>query len=608
MDRDRIDSLYDLLGCNSTDIARTLGCSPSAISRVRAGSREYTPTSRPVLRFAEGIYRCAEQSETLSALRRLCSASGENREALIPSLVSWLFCGKGVSSIHLIPAIGMADKRGIRGQAERFTGEKLSEIMDLLELSNLRLAQRLNVDASTVSRFRNGLRIPKPPVPDVLVEVLLQRAEQLGRVRELSMLCGVPDNQLNAAALAAWLYGNGYLTDGPGVDSLIESIEQFPERQGMSLPEPAAFLTSEILDSTANLYWGVDGLRTAVLRFLGTAAHEGGTLWLYSGQSMDWMVGDPAFRAKWAALMTACVRSGVRIRIIHNIDRGVYEMQAAIESWLPLYMSGMIEAYVCRMQPDARFVRTIFLRPGVSCITGSVLRGLESAGRYEYLTDQPSLDSIAAEYDALLASSVPLLRIQFDSAASLFEADRQGGKLQLLSSSLTLGTMPESVLLSILSRSTVEADDREKLLDVRAARQARMDSLLAAETVIEYLALPADEELFTGTVQLESAQFFCDTQLFYTPEEFDAHIRAVIERLERQERYEVILLPDPPFRQLQIEMSGERASVIRMGKPYAAFVFSEPSMVRSFGAYFSQLRTRYQLDRKSTIQLLRRFL
>lgn len=97
-----------------------------------------------------------------------------------------------------------------------------------------------------------------------------------------------------------------------------------------------------------------------MLRFLSDAARLGGELWLYSDEPMGWLTDDPQFKANWAFLMLSCLKARVKIRILHNINRGVEEMVAAIRSWLPLYMSGLIEPYACRKPKDPRFFRTMF--------------------------------------------------------------------------------------------------------------------------------------------------------------------------------------------------------------------------------------------------------
>ena len=60
-------------------------------------------------------------------------------------------------------------------------------------------------------------------------------------------------------------------------------------------------------------------------------------LYLFSDQNIDWITADKAFQQKWMSLMIQCVTSGVKIHIIHNIERNLTEIGEAIRSWLPLY-------------------------------------------------------------------------------------------------------------------------------------------------------------------------------------------------------------------------------------------------------------------------------
>ena len=121
-----------------------------------------------------------------------------------------------------------------------------------------------------------------------------------------------------------------------------------------------------------NVYNGVSGLQDAVIRFLIMVCEsKGQEMLLYSDQDMAWMMGPEDFCLKWAMLMKYCVKSGIRIRIIHNIDRSPREMDMAIKSWLPLYMSGMVEPYYSEAVKDVRFFHTLFVCPGVAAIEAS---------------------------------------------------------------------------------------------------------------------------------------------------------------------------------------------------------------------------------------------
>lgn len=61
---DRIETLFTLLQCNNTDIARYAGCSSGNISKLKSGNRVPKPASRTIAALAEGVYRYADYTST----------------------------------------------------------------------------------------------------------------------------------------------------------------------------------------------------------------------------------------------------------------------------------------------------------------------------------------------------------------------------------------------------------------------------------------------------------------------------------------------------------------------------------------------------------------
>ena len=117
--------------------------------------------------------------------------------------------------------------------------------------------------------------------------------------------------------------------------------------------------------------------------------------------------------------MNECVKKGIHIRIIHNIDRGLVEMTDAIINWLPLYMSGMIESFYCIKPGSGRFSHTIFLNPGNFCIEAAHVIGMEAAGIYRFHTSGELLSQSKGAFDKLMEMSRPLVRISSQREAAI---------------------------------------------------------------------------------------------------------------------------------------------------------------------------------------------
>lgn len=297
----------------------------------------------------------------------------------------------------------------------RTFSERLDKAIQLSGLSNNRLSRLVNVDASLISRYRSGERIPRADseVIPLMANALWQHIEKNGGIPRLAEYMGINPEEADAKLFEEWLIViktpiRGEVSE---VEQLLTVFDSYSSETGIILPDPAGIMTEMQGREKAGKYFGYDGFRSAVLRFLSEVLKGNRReIWLYSDQGMDWMLSEDSFFVKWASLMSACVKQGVRIRIIHNVDRGLKEMCNAIRSWLPLYMSGMIEPhYISEKRDGGSFSHTVFICPGAFAITGFHAVGTEEKGLYYYSTDIAELKVFEGMFKKLMADTRPLI-------------------------------------------------------------------------------------------------------------------------------------------------------------------------------------------------------
>ena len=600
---ERIHTLFALLGCSNTDIARFAGCSSGNISKLKTGNREPKPSSRSIAAFANGVYGYADYENMLSALQELCGCADMTRDSIIPALIAWLY---GTGDI-VLPARAAAPKsKRLRTQRRKSFGDRLDRAVTLLGLSNSQLANLLNVDDSLVSRYRSGVYSPhgNERLAAKLSDALVSRAKRTGKTAALAALCDTDEAHFDADTVSAWLYDASAEEDSTAVAQvLLQSLDTFAPG-GISIG--AAREIPEVSEET--FYYGTEGLRSAVIRFLRDAAEEGGELLLYSDEPMDWMAGDRAYFALWASLMAKCVNSGVRIKIIHNVDRVDTEMVDAIRGWLPLYISGMIEPFVFRKARNARFYHTVFLRSGGACIHGFFPAEGSESRWYEYLTDKKRLALMEREYGAMLSVASPFLRVYNASASEEYRAlctEKQGTRTFLLSG-FPVFTMPEELLEQIVNRIQTAQAHKSSVLTLYRHLRRHFQELLKRDTV-NLILCPAEGVMEQGrkiNFSLELLELSAD----YTKDEYAQHISAVMDLIRHEKNFHLTLLPEPPFRDIQIAMPGDTVSVLRCDEPYAAFVFNNPTLTGSVSDYLSLLIENYATDRHTTMEALIRLI
>ena len=602
---ERLKEILFAICATPSELARAMEIDPSNLSRMLTGKRVPQVGGKAAWRLATGLFSWADEHGKAPELCALIACEGaDSAEVIEQQILQWLYEGIDVTT----PKNPAPPQDPVPYRA---FGERLSAAMDLAELSNIRLGRLINVDGSYISRFRHGLRSPKsnPKTMDTICSVLLERISEQGRVAQLAELMGVSqtllvDEDEAFARFFGWLFETDNEGDGAAVEALLENFEAFSPDVKLALPSFEE-TDDRILRSGKSAYFGTDGLQEAVVRFLGTAIERGASeLCLYSDQNMDWMVGDEAFRLKWAALMFECVRRGVRIRIIHSVDRDLREMIDAITSWLPLYLSGMVESYYCWKQRSARFSNTLFLCPGVACVEGSnVNRQEERCGVYRYHTDAAMLDAYGRSFSGLLGEAKQLVRVCRD-LEGVGTALSGGEGMTVLGAALSLATMPESTLRSMLRRSGASEKARQAVLCAWESRKQLIASKLSSSFVHECMPVATNEQLLGGEVPADIPGL----SLTYTPQEYAAHIRNIIELSDAHANYRFIGLPDVPFPSTQTIITEGVVTVSRMGAPQLTFTISHPALCGAFAEYANQIERHYKQDKLATRQQLAKYL
>ncbi|MBR3508095.1 MAG: helix-turn-helix transcriptional regulator [Lachnospiraceae bacterium] len=612
---ERLRGMLELLEITGAELARMSGCDKSNVSRMVSGARVPKNGGAGARRLVNALYFCADEKGRVDELCDLISC--ENRDSaddIKEQMMLWLYDGEKTA----VKADFVKEKIPYRA-----LGERLGAVMELAGLSNVRLGKLLNLDPSYISRFRSGFRSPKAnqKMMNDLCLILLERMEARDTLPALCKLIDaasdvMTDKEMIFDLLYRWLYQTDRTDHTSFVEGVIDQIGSIQADVKMPpiLPEgvmvdetllPGGATADETMEENVQVYCGVNGLRRAVLRFLGNVVkRKEKELFLYSDQSMDWMVSDPAFRAKWASLMILCITGGTQINIIHNINRDLAEMADAIKSWLPLYPSGKVKSYYCKTRGSERFSTTLFLCPGYACISGSNVIGAEDEhGIYRYDTDPQLLKAHEAAYQELLGRSGELAHVykttDVDPLVSL-----ELPSATILGNTLSLATMPEKTLTAILERMKVSEEVKEHIVSVREQRNSVLSGIIDKGGFHEYAPLPREEELFEERVPIDLPGLHAT----YTPKEYAEHIQNIISLSDRMANYRFHVLPEAPFEDIKIVISDKGVAVMRQKAPYLIILFEHPDICRAFAVYVEGIRGQYQQDKLSTKKQLERYL
>ncbi len=586
---ERLNKIMKIIGAKPTDIAGIIGCDRSAVDRICKGSRVPQNVGKSATRIVLAIYSFAdEKGKTEDILNEIGCSASFSAEQIKGEIMRWLYDGEE-------PIKARKEVPTVLHTHDKF-GQRFSAILDLAEFSNVRFGKLLSIDPSYISRFRNGLRTPvsNSKLTEKICRVLYSRFKDQKRLSNLARLMNIsPENLHNDTDWEKELYSWLFLSDDSTVSSFVVGmIDQIGSFSADIIKPPLSFETvvdKRALGDNQSLYHGITGLQTAVLRFLGNVIErKEKDLYLFSDQNIDWITADKAFQQKWMSLMIQCVTSGVKIHIIHNIERNLTEIGEAIRSWLPLYPSGQIESFYLDGQKNTNLSTTLFLCPGYACIYGNNVVGTENEnGNYLYETEPEKTNLCRQFFDTLLGKAHRLIRLC--KTADFLRFETGSSDIAVLSSCPTVFSMPENLFSEYFNHSEllVEANDAK---DIYKQMKCLFENALLSGHFHECAPLPRDEDLFDEKIYPE----FLSTP--YSPQEFAEHTKNIINLLDNT-KYRFYPLPEPSFLDVQIIISENSVAVSRLKAPFFTIFLEHPFLCRAFAEYADSVKKQYTQDK-----------
>lgn len=558
--KEKINLICTLCDLTNSQLAKMADIDPSIISRFRSGSRVPTTASKQLVKICDIIVIHLKQINLDKQLCEICSYSERNENY---TLSEWLFMW--FLSDFDSELTNSNDQQSTKKMSSKFFADKLNALMNLLNISNVRLANAINVDSSLISRFKNRSRIPSGEATvRAICDYLYKRALHGNALDELCHLMDFSDtiDKMDSTTVVDYLYE--WLTDTDKeenlqmLDSFLENIDTFTMGNMSNMVPLQAIAPLEIVNEDTTCYFGTDGLRRAVIRFLGSQAmeNEPGTLILYSDQNLEWLTSDPTFTRQWQALMVYTLKTKKRLKIIHNINRNLNELLESITQWLPLYMSGLIESYYFKKVSNSHFAHTMFIAPKKAAIIANFVRGTEDTGEYHYITND-KVDYFEKQFSALTSHSKPFVRMFMpeDSKGLLFlqkEMLSVQGETKKLLSSLSIGTMSKALFNKIITRADLDEKTSQKILEYHNTQQLILQKALQSDLVTEYVYLPNDPFISDDKIPVNIGDIFLDTPVYYTVQEYCEHLKDIIMLLKKNENFHLVPLKENIYPNLQI--------------------------------------------------------
>ncbi len=552
------------LGCTARELSEATGLSPAVISRYRSGTRAPLKGSQQLERLLTGLGELSARNGLSEHQRRLLEE-------------------------NLTAALTAHD-----GAFERFY-PRFDALLSTMNITMKELSRAVNYDISFLYRIRAGKRRPHDLdefISRICSFTVLNRTspQALEKISELTGAspAAVATEKGRHQALMSFLAGHNIDVQS-SMERFLRKMDVFSLNDytvNLNL-DPAQLPPSEPLLEPQKLYYGVSEMRQGQLDFfqqtLFSRSRE--PLFMCTDMPMLDIAEDEDFLGRWMLSMSAVLERGLRLNVIHELNRPWREMLVALESWIPLYMTGRISPYYLPKKAADLYHHLLFTSGSVA-LAGECIAGRHEHGRYELTMDPRELSYFKTRGKDLLRKARPLMEIySSEREEEFFAFVRESRGLQADRRNILtrppLYTLSQTLLWDILLHNELSASVREQILSHYLLERSSMRSLTAEHQLEDRFSVLTREEFERRPITLSLPHRF--GPVFCTWEQYQAHVQETLNL--KQKNYRSVALT-PCFRNLDIYVvKGCYAVVCKYNPPVMHFVIRHPPLVAALENY-----------------------
>ena len=579
---EKLALIKEIISVTGTALAREAGLAPSCVCRYLSAKNSPFRFSGAVTRLSRAAAALAPGGRELNALREAAEALADEKTA--DAVERWLNA----------PDSGLREKKPQETHAPAARvgiAAKLALLMDSFGTSNAELARYANLDGSSVSRYRSGKRSVRSDDPilrsfcSYFAVLCKSRGVPEALAGELNASdggCG--ECEALAARLLEWICEDSakrpWLSRGllEGADSAAA-----PAREAAPAAEGG-------VETGGRVYSGAEGLLAAVGEFAREAGGDGRPRDVYVYTSyLSWFSREPRFSGACAELMRGMMERGHKITSVHNIGFDADEIFEMIETWLPLFLTGKVEArYLTR--PNRSLFSEFMGAAGNCSVRFSTLRGGSVRPRAFFSESGEEAAFVREQVEGLAAYSKPLVAFfRKEDTERLYSAAENcrgaDGDVIKLTRRPTMESMPENLAERIFARVAPSRECFELLRRRYETRRAVFLDSLSHVGVTEIFPQLTQREIDAGEAQL-ALPWEAGFSASYTPEEYAAHMAALDRLAFERANYRVLRRASMPFSTIDL--------IVKEGSAvYVAKNDGEPAAVSFLNSQVCYLLERY---------------
>ena len=556
-----LNKYIDELNCTSKTLSNVSGISNSVISRYRNGQRVPSCDSTQVVSIANAIEKISNGK----------------------------YNGKDVLK-QFNNCINKEDSFDYSSFSKN-----LKEIGECLHINTNDMAKYIIFDPSHISRIKAGKTRPSDPIDftkKVSSYIVYKFNDNISK-KELSLLlkCNIEDlnEKTNFFNLVfKWLSKSTEENNDDKIEKFLNNMDNFDLNdyiKAIKFDELKIPFVPFYHIKNKN-YYGLEEMKKGELDFFKAVvlSKNKDDVFMCSDMPMEDMAKDVDFGKKWMFAIALCLKKGLHLNVIHNLDRPFNEMMLGLESWIPIYMTGQVSPFYFKEIKNTVYNHLNYVG-GPVFLTGECIEGYHSKGKYRLSNSNDELKYFKEKASWLLRKATPLMDIYRENDKERFyqfinEESKKEGERNRVLSSLPLFTITDKLLTKILKRENISEQEIEKILKYKNTELEMTKEILKSnkinDTIYEVKSKNFDEQ----NIYLSLENTFCSKKIKYHYKEYLEHLNSTLDFKKKNRNYNVILSNVKTFNNITITSFNDDYVIIsKNANPVIHFVIRHPKLV-----------------------------
>ena len=313
-------------------------------------------------------------------------------------------------------------------------------------------------------------------------------------------------------------------------------------------------------------------------------------IFMCSDMPMEDMAKDIKFGKKWMFAIAMCLKKGLHLNIIHNLDRPFNEMMLGLESWLPIYMTGQISPFYLKEVKNSIYHHFNYVS-GVAALTGECIKNHHSNGMYYLSSNSKEIAYYKEKAQFMLKNASPLMEIyrENDSIKFSFALQKNNSidaNRKRFLNSLPLFTIDNELLIKILKRNKISKEDIKKILNYKNENEKCINKILETNIITDNIYILTKDEFNLEPLSLSLEDIFYNKKINYNYDEYILHLKSTKNYQLNNNHYKLITSSNKTFKNISISIIENNSVIIsKSGDPIIHFIIKHPKLINAISNF-----------------------